>query len=509
MGDSFLERLRIHKEKVKSYVEIADFAFLGVRIIIFFGGLGWLVFSDLSPETFDDVSNLIVFFVIYSTLIYFCLLFFPKTKKIIYIFPLILDLIFASLLVNVTGGFESSFFNGFYLITALYSFYFGLKTGAAIALISAVLYFVSGNYDFSKLYWTDFLVRVAFLFLMAIPLGILSQKLQRGKEKIEHLNKELKESLVGLREIQGRLVQAEKLSAVGRLIADVTHEIRNPLTSIGGFVRRLDKILIEDSKEKEYTDIILSEVDRLEKILRDVLTFSSERESSMKDQDINTAVKESLITFKDICDEQSIRIKEELNLSLSYVVIDKDQMKQAINNLISNAIDAMPSGGILKIKTFTQILHEVNYIVVEVADTGPGIPEKELNVIFEAFHTTKKLGVGTGLGLSIVKQIVDEHNGLIRVESKLGEGTAFKIYIPYQLESDADKIKCWEFTKCGVEKAEGAAEMRCRAYPNYGRICWAVAGTFCGRKVSGAIAQKLGDCKKCQFYKRVAIRKDL
>ena len=104
---------------------------------------------------------------------------------------------------------------------------------------------------------------------------------------------------------------------------------------------------------------------------------------------------------------------------------------------------------------------------------------------------------------------MDEHNGLIFAESEEGNGTTFKIMFPYQSEADETGISCWEFNKCGVEKAEGAAIMRCPAYPYYGRICWVIAGTFCGKKVSGAIAQKLGDCRECEFYKRVALKKAL
>jgi hypothetical protein len=95
------------------------------------------------------------------------------------------------------------------------------------------------------------------------------------------------------------------------------------------------------------------------------------------------------------------------------------------------------------------------------------------------------------------------------VESELGKGTSFKMFFPYQSEEEGKKIKCWEFNKCGVEMTEGAAGMRCPAYPNYGRICWVVAGTYCGKKVSGVIAQKLGDCHKCEFYEKVVVSKEL
>jgi len=336
---------------------------------------------------------------------------------------------------------------------------------------------------------------------------MLSQKLRRDRDKIENLNRDLGGYIEELKYVQGKLIEAEKLSALGRLTADVAHEIRNPLTSIGGFARRLDKRLTPGSKEKDYAEIVISEVDRLERILRDVLTFSREAKFHMEYQIINDAVEESIQTFTDICNEQSIRVEKNFSSSLPSILIDKDQVRQAINNLISNAVDAMPEGGTLTVNTFMEELHNVNYVVVEIKDTGSGIPKEKINIIFEPFYTTKEIGVGTGLGLSICRKIIDEHNGLIRIETEAGKGTSFKLFFPYQSEEEEAGIRCWEYMKCGVEVAEGAVERRCPAYPNYGRICWAVAGTFCEGRISGAYAQKLGDCRKCKFYQAVAVSK--
>ncbi len=509
MNQNIYEKLTGQWNKAKSHIEISDTAFTVLRIIVLGGGIAWLIFTDVPQKTIEDVSQVLIYFTAYCIFIYLWLFISPHKKKTVYLFSLLLDLSFISLLVMATGGFDSSFFNGFYLITALYSFYYGPVFGVAVAVMAAVLYTISGSFDFNKLYWTDFSVRISFLFLIALPLGLLSQKLKEDKNKIENLNKDLEKSIEELRYVQGKLIQAEKLSALGRLTADVAHEIRNPLTSIGGFARRLDKKLARDSKEKEYSEIVISEVDRLEKILRDVLTFSREATLHMEYQEINEPIKESLPTFIGIFNEQSIRIEKNLDTSLPLVLIDKEQVRQAINNLISNATDAMPRGGTLKINTFMKELHNVDYVVVEVKDTGSGIHKEKLNMIFEPFYTTKDIGIGTGLGLSICKKIIDEHNGLIRVESEVGKGTSFKLLFPHQRKEDEAKIKCWEFQKCGVEKAEGAIEMRCPAYPNFGRICWAVAGTFCGKRVSGAIAQKLGDCRKCKFYQAAAVRKEI
>lgn len=495
--------------RLKNHIEFVDIAFVAIRTVLLLGGVAWLILSEISQETFKDVSSLLIYFAAYSAFIYLFLFLFSKKKRAIYLFLLLLDLSLVSLLVSVTGESASPFFNGFYLITALYSFYYGYAAGLIIAALSTAFYFLSSGLNFNILHWTDFSVRAAFLFLLALPLGMLSGKLKKDRDKIEKVNNELQESLKNIWSLQGKLVQAEKLSAIGRLTADVAHEIRNPLTSIGGFARRLDKKLSEGAKEKEYAGLIVSEVDRLERILRDVLTFSREARSHMKAQDISDTVKESIKAFTDICHEQSITIKENIDTALPPILLDHDQVAQAINNLISNAVDAMPHGGALKVTTSIEHMYDIDYVVVEISDTGCGIPEDKLSVIFEAFYSTKKIGVGTGLGLSICKKIMDEHNGLIKVESTLNKGTSFKLFFPYQSREESAKIKCWEFHKCGVEKEEGSAGMRCAAYPDYGRICWAVAGTFCGKKVSGAIAQKLGDCRKCEFYQRVALKKDL
>lgn len=504
-----IKKLKSLRENLRSSFEIADAAFLIIRIIIFLGGIGWIFFSDIDPLTFRSVSGIFLFFAVYSLFIYLWMFLYPTRKTFIYGVALVLDLLYASLLVRVTGGFDSSFFNGFYLITALYSFYFGLVPALLISTLSFALYFVSCGYQFQGLHWTDFLVRASFLYLLAVPLGMLSQKLKSEKEKIENLNKDLENNIIELRNVQEKLIQVEKLSALGRLTADVAHEIRNPLTSIGGFARRLNNKLHPESREKEYAEIVVSEVDRLERILRDVLTFSRQPRADMEYQEVNGIVGEALKAVDAVCREQSIQLKQRLSPNILPVRIDRDQVRQAVSNLVSNAMDVMQQGGTLTVRTDMKRLYEVDYVTVEVSDTGPGLSQEAVNLIFEPFYTTKEIGMGTGLGLSICKKIMDEQNGLLFVESEPGRGTSFRMFFPHQDSENGKRMKCWEFHRCGVEKTEGAAGMRCPAYPYYGRICWVIAGTFCGKKVSGAIAQKLGDCRKCEFYKRVALKKDL
>ena len=337
---------------------------------------------------------------------------------------------------------------------------------------------------------------------LAATFNAMTKELADSRDKMEHWTRSLEEGIAKktdeLKKSQDRLIQAEKLASLGRLTADVAHEIRNPLTALGGFARRLHKIS-GGGKEKEYAEIVLTEVDRLERILKDVLTFSRDARSHLEKLDIGEIVPEIMKIYDDLCREHSISIELVRGDDLQPVLIDKDQVRQALDNLLSNAIDAMPDGGKLTVTAGKEQLHDVTYMFLRVADTGSGIPPANLPLIFEPFFTTKKIGRGTGLGLSITRKIMEEHGGFIHADSTEGQGASFTMYFPYQSDEESLRTKCWEYMKCG---RDSDCSLKCPAYPNFGRVCWAVAGTFCEGKVQGTFAQKLEDCQKCEFYQK-------
>jgi len=337
---------------------------------------------------------------------------------------------------------------------------------------------------------------------LAATFNAMTKELADSRDKMEHWTRSLEEGIAKktdeLKKSQDRLIQAEKLASLGRLTADVAHEIRNPLTALGGFARRLHKIS-GGGKEKEYAEIVLTEVDRLERILKDVLTFSRDARSHLEKLDIGEIVPEIMKIYDDLCREHSISIELVRGDDLQPVLIDKDQVRQALDNLLSNAIDAMPDGGKLTVTAGREQLHDVTYMFLRVADTGSGIPPANLPLIFEPFFTTKKIGRGTGLGLSITRKIMEEHGGFIHADSTEGQGASFTMYFPYQSDEESLRTKCWEYMKCG---RDSDCSLKCPAYPNFGRVCWAVAGTFCEGKVQGTFAQKLEDCQKCEFYQK-------
>ena len=331
----------------------------------------------------------------------------------------------------------------------------------------------------------------------------MTQELKSSKDRIgewtESLEREIAKKTDELRKSQDKLIQAEKLAALGRLTAAVAHEIRNPLTVIGGFARRLRKS-VTGEKEKERADIIVAEVGRLEKILRDVLLFSRVRDAQFhfEKKRIEEVVREVLALYAQACSEQSVTMEIMLDENLPPVRMDRDHVRRALINLITNALDAMPRGGNLTITGGNESIHGVRYVFLRVADTGEGIDERNVPLIFEPFFTTKEFGHGPGLGLSITKKIIEEHGGFIKAESALGKGSTFSLYFPQQSDADSEGMPCWEYMKCGRD-AEAAA--KCPAYPNFGRVCWAVAGTFSEGKVQGTFAQKCEDCRTCDFYK--------
>lgn len=336
--------------------------------------------------------------------------------------------------------------------------------------------------------------------MLAANFNLMTEELHAARKKMEKwtqsLEEEIEKKTKEINRAHEKLIEAEKLAALGRLTADIAHEIRNPLTAIGGFGRRLQK---SDSPEKQkiYADILVSEADRLERVLNDVLIYSRDARFQFKKMVINDVIKNSIRLFDDICRDQSVVIEKCFNAQLP-ILIEEDQVVQAAQNLISNAVDAMPDGGTLTLSTDIELVNNVNFVVFRVIDTGPGIPADQMNRVFDPFYTTKRIGKGTGLGLAITRKIIEEHGGFIKAH-RSNDGQAVSLYFPYQ-DDTTPKTPCWEYMDC---KRDVNNEIKCKAYPHFGRVCWVVAGTLCQDKIQGTFAQKHQDCQQCNFYKNV------
>lgn len=234
--------------------------------------------------------------------------------------------------------------------------------------------------------------------------------------------------------IENQLMISEKLASLGLLTAGIAHEINTPLTGISSYVQLLLKSS-QNSADREIAEKIESQIERVARMVKSLLSFSRGEKGQIKKFPVKNCINDILTLLDYRIKKQAINlnvnIPEEIELWG-----ELDKLQQVFLNIISNAIDAMPDGGTLKIVAERK---EKN-ITIKISDTGIGIKKEHLNRIFEPFFTTKGYGRGTGLGLSISYQIVKEHNGDITVDSEVGKGTTFTITLPADLSEIAHKI---------------------------------------------------------------------
>ncbi|MFX3623516.1 MAG: PAS domain S-box protein [Ectobacillus sp.] len=219
------------------------------------------------------------------------------------------------------------------------------------------------------------------------------------------------------------LRRQDKLAAVGQMAAGIAHEIRNPLTSMKGYAEflQLDET---DEERKEYLDIILDEVDRVNSIVEDFLVLSKPKVVQLKEQNIVPVMTNILALLEFEARKKNVRLHFACEDEIIQVECDEDRLKQVFLNLIKNGIEAMPSGGDI----FVRMEVKDRNVQISIQDTGVGIPEEKLKKIGEPFYTTKKNG--NGLGLMVSFKIIESHNGKVYIESELNKGTTFNIILP-------------------------------------------------------------------------------
>jgi two-component system, NtrC family, sensor histidine kinase HydH len=240
---------------------------------------------------------------------------------------------------------------------------------------------------------------------------------------------ELKEANRNTRSNQERLIALEKLSAIGEMSARVAHEIRTPLVTIGGFANTLMRETPAGSPQRQYLEIIREEVRRLETIVSEILEYVRPPRTDFEKCDLNEIVGQALRPFEDGLTPKGIEVAWRLMPSLPAVLGNRYQIHQVFSNLLQNAVQAMPEGGVLTVTSETG----TNHVKVAIADTGIGIPESDHRRIFKPFYTTKPSG--SGLGLAITSQLVAQNNGTISFESAEGRGTTFEVRLPLSMEA--------------------------------------------------------------------------
>jgi len=247
-----------------------------------------------------------------------------------------------------------------------------------------------------------------------------------GGTEVADLAREFNAMAAALSERERELVRSERLAAVGKMAAVITHEVRNPLSSIGLNAELLEEEVAKVSPEAvALSRAIGKEVDRLTAITEEYLRFARMPRPRLEREDVNGIVSGVVGFQKEDLASRGVRIETDLAEGLPGVDADEAQLRQALLNLFRNAADAMPGGGTLTVSTRAG---DEGGIEVSVRDTGPGIPTEHLRKIFEPFFSTKE--GGTGLGLALTHQIIAEHGGRIAVESAPGQGTTFRLALP-------------------------------------------------------------------------------
>jgi two-component system sensor histidine kinase HydH len=232
-----------------------------------------------------------------------------------------------------------------------------------------------------------------------------------------------------IKKLEEKVRHSEKLAAIGELAAGVAHEIRNPLSSIKGFARFLAHSLSDRIQEKEYAEIMVKEVDRINRVVNDLLTFARPMEPEPAPTDVLELAEHTMRLVETDARSRDIKIRSKINPDLKRFLLDANQITQALLNLMLNALQEVDNGGAIDVGA--DVNESGTRLNIWVEDNGPGIPRDKKKKIFDPFFTTREKG--TGLGLSIVHKIVENHRGEIRVESPLpGKtgGSRFIITLP-------------------------------------------------------------------------------
>lgn len=229
-----------------------------------------------------------------------------------------------------------------------------------------------------------------------------------------------------LREVQEQLIQGERMAVLGEMSAQLAHELRNPLVAIGGFAQRLGRIELADARAGEYAAIIVREVRRLEEMLANVLSFSRHQGLTLEPCDLNIMIAEALELVAERRQGTGISLREDV-AELPALAGDCRQLRQVVLNLLTNACQAMPNGGVLTVRAGSCRLRGEEGVAIEVEDTGGGIPAEILCNIFNPFFSTRPRG--TGLGLSLAQRVVLQHRGQIEALNS-ADGACFIVRLP-------------------------------------------------------------------------------
>lgn len=320
----------------------------------------------------------------------------------------------------------------YYVPIVLGGVWFALRGGIATSIIASLLYMphVLFHWQHHPTIALEQYLEIILYNVIGCLTGFLAQRERQQKLRYQKTAENLQESYRKLREqadqiieIEDQLRRADRLSALGELSAGMAHEIRNPLGSIKGTAEILRDGVAEDDPKLEFADILIKEVDRLNRVLEDFLRFAKPAPVEQGHFSPNKVIVEVM----ELTRQQATRSKVDLQLDLDddiEIPGQGEQIKQALLNLVLNALQVMPGGGALQVSTKVC----ADCFDIKVCDNGPGVAKEDRDRIFNPFVTTRE--GGTGLGLAITQRIMQSHGGHIKLESTPGDGATFICCLP-------------------------------------------------------------------------------
>jgi two-component system sensor histidine kinase HydH len=325
-------------------------------------------------------------------------------------------------------------FQRLYYLPIIYAaVYFGWRGGLAAAAVSAICYVphIVMAWHHMPEYAMNQYAEIIVFFLVGTVAGVLADRERRQRERLESTTEELRRVNRDLQDSFEHLKRADRLSAIGQLSASLAHEIRNPLASIEGATKIVERPETSEEMRNEFLGIIRKESRRLNRLLTNLLDFSRPRRPEFQFVDVGTLL-DSVITLAGHTAQQGgVELVKQLAGPAPAVESDPEQLKQVLLNLTINALQAMPEGGRIELSAGER----EGSIVIAVRDQGQGIPTDELDRVFDPFYTTKE--TGTGLGLAVAHQIVTQHGGTLRAERNPDRGMTFSVTLPLHREVTA------------------------------------------------------------------------
>jgi signal transduction histidine kinase len=270
---------------------------------------------------------------------------------------------------------------------------------------------------------------------LARAFGQMTDKLRQSRSDLLRLNTELETKISQLEQTQAQLVQSEKLASIGEMSAAVAHGLRNPLASLRA-AAQLVRRHPDAPSSAEHLSAIIDEVDRLDRRISHLLSFSRPAPYHPMPEDVARLLEELLPAFGELLRERHIDVRLDLSPAIPAVRVDPMQLEQALVEIISNALDAMPAGGELRLAATAHSNNgsQPTEVAIEVGDTGPGIPDQVMPSVCEPFFTTRQ--EGTGLGLAIAKRYVEQNGGRLEIVSRPG-GTTVRVRLPALVSDEA------------------------------------------------------------------------